>query len=518
MWRLDPLSRNLGDLILLAERFGTAGVALHSFTERLDLSSATGRMFYNVLGSFAQFYREQLAENVSMGMARAAREGKWTNRPKTGCDLIDGELVPNDQADTVRRIFELRAAGHSYTEIERLTGVKYSTVHGILDSRIYLGEVVYAGEWFKGHHDPIITAELFARAHRGWVPGKKRLSRHPLSGIVRCGLCGRAAAATSTGKGGWFYRCWHRGQGCRQPVRSVHGIERAALLGLRLVGFDDEVQAAIRRELRQGAPPGAPYRPAPPERPYAEEVGVPPGKLRIAFTRSALLDERPMDPECVAAVEEAARLCAELGHEVAEARPPLDIPALVDTFITLSGAEGAFQIAESERLTGRRARFGDVEPVTWIIRLIGDKRSAADLDRAFGVMRRTAQAVAAFMESYDLILTATMAQPPWHIGDLDLSVPERALLRFVRRFPARPILASVVRQLAGEILRPMPNTPLCNLTGQPAMSVPLHWTPAGLPVGVQFIGRLEEEGLLFRLAAQLEAARPWWDRRPALAG
>ena len=131
-------------------------------------------------------------------------------------------------------------------------------MHGILDSRIYLGEVVYGGEWFKGHHDPIITAELFARAHRGWVPGKKRLSRHPLSGIVRCGLCGRAAAATSTGKGGWFYRCWHRGQGCRQPVRSVHGIERAALLGLRLVGFDDDVQAAIRRELRRGAPPGAP--------------------------------------------------------------------------------------------------------------------------------------------------------------------------------------------------------------------------------------------------------------------
>ena len=118
VWRLDRLSRNLGDLILLAERFGKAGVALHSFTERLDLSSATGRMFYNVLGSFAQFYREQLAENVGMGMARAAREGKWTNRPKTGYDLIDGELVPNGQADTVRRIFELRASGRSYYGIE----------------------------------------------------------------------------------------------------------------------------------------------------------------------------------------------------------------------------------------------------------------------------------------------------------------------------------------------------------------------------------------------------------------
>jgi len=92
-WRLDRLSRNLGDLILLADTFGKAGVALHSFTEKIDLSSATGRMFYNILGSFAQFYREQLAENVRMGMQQAVRQGKWINRPKTGYDLIGGELV-----------------------------------------------------------------------------------------------------------------------------------------------------------------------------------------------------------------------------------------------------------------------------------------------------------------------------------------------------------------------------------------------------------------------------------------
>jgi site-specific DNA recombinase len=112
VWRLDRLSRNLGDLILLADTFGSgSGVSLHSFTERIDLSSATGRMFYNVLGSFAQFYREQLAENVTMGTERAMREGRWCNRPPTGYDLDDGLLVPTMMRPRVQAVFRLRGEG-----------------------------------------------------------------------------------------------------------------------------------------------------------------------------------------------------------------------------------------------------------------------------------------------------------------------------------------------------------------------------------------------------------------------
>jgi len=256
IWRLDRLSRNLGGLILLADTFGRADVALHPFTERLDLSSATGRMFYNVLGSFAQFYREQMAENVVMRMGRAAQEGKWINRPKTGYDLVDGELVPNGQADTIRRIFKLRAEGPSHQQIEERTGVKYSTAIGILESRIYLGEVLWQGEWLPGHHEPLITEADWDRAQRGWVKGRRRQSRHPLSGIVRCGLCGRVAGVDGNGKGSRFYRCIHRGQGCDQPRRSVKGLERAAVLGLSLVGRDEALQEAIRAELRKAGGPG----------------------------------------------------------------------------------------------------------------------------------------------------------------------------------------------------------------------------------------------------------------------
>ena len=111
VWRLDRLSRDLGDTIQLARLFEDHGVSLHSVTENLDVSSPTGRMFFHILGSFAQFYREQLAENVTMGQTQARAQGRATNRAPTGYSIIDRQLVPNEDAATVRRIFEMRANG-----------------------------------------------------------------------------------------------------------------------------------------------------------------------------------------------------------------------------------------------------------------------------------------------------------------------------------------------------------------------------------------------------------------------
>lgn len=248
IWRLDRLSRNLGDLILMADQFGQAGVSLHSFSERIDLSSATGRMFYNVLGSFAQFYREQLAENVTMGMAQAMREGRWCNRPPTGYDLAEGFLTPNDQAVIVRRIFALRAEGASQGSIAEATGVKYSTVLSILKNRAYLGEIRHRDDWLPGVHEPLVTAEQWKASRRGRTTGRRR-GRDLLSGRVVCGLCGRQMSIDQNGQGQSHYRCRHRGQGCKQPARSNGGLLRAAVLGLRLLGQDMDLQEAIRRQL-----------------------------------------------------------------------------------------------------------------------------------------------------------------------------------------------------------------------------------------------------------------------------
>ena len=248
VWRLDRLSRSLSDLILLADKFGQAEVPLHSFTEKLDLSSATGRMFYNILGSFAQFYREQLSENVRMGTQQGARQGKWMNRPKTGYDLIEGRLIPNADADRVHQVFVLRGQGKSHRQIEERTGIKYSTAISILKSRIYLGEVVHNGTWYPGSHEPIITQAEFDAAHRGRVPGRRK-GRDLLSGKVQCGLCGKRMSVEILRDGRCLYRCWHRGAGCKQPRRTNTGLHRAAGLAMRLLGRDERLQEAIRRQL-----------------------------------------------------------------------------------------------------------------------------------------------------------------------------------------------------------------------------------------------------------------------------
>ncbi len=145
-------------------------------------------------------------------------------------------------------MFRHRAAGLSYRSIEEATGIRFSTVRAILDSRIYLGEVLHNDQWFPGLHEPILTEAQFHAAHRGFGKGVTR-SKDVLSGRVRCGLCTRRMAVAQNGKGSRFYLCRHRGQGCSQPARSTKGLARAAVLGLSLVGHDEQLREAIRRQL-----------------------------------------------------------------------------------------------------------------------------------------------------------------------------------------------------------------------------------------------------------------------------
>ena len=400
---------------------------------------------------------------------------------------LAGYVAPADNDIVVRhRRAGLVIMGKTNTPEFGLMPVTESEVHGPARNPWDTGSTPGGS---SGGSAAAVAAGMVPMAHGNDGGGSIRM---PAS---HCALFGLKPTRGRSTWGPEYMECW-------LGLAEQHALTRSVRDSARLL------------DATHGAPAGSPYRPAAPVRPYAEEAGAPPGRLRIAFTRSALLAEEPMDPECVAAVEEAARLCADLGHEVVEARPPLPIAEIVDAFVTLSGGEGAYQIAEAARMTGRKVRSRDVETTTWILKIIGDMRSATEMDRAFDVMRGAGRVMAEFMAGHDVLISSTLAQPPWPIGALGLTPAQNALLQMVKRAPIKPVVRAMVKKLGGEILGPMPNTPLCNLTGQPAMSVPLHWTPGGLPVGVQFIGRVEEEGLLFRLAAQLEAARPWWDRRP----
>lgn len=260
--RWDRLSRDQGDFSRLVKLFTAHHVIVHSVNEGdLDLASASGKMQIGVTGVFAQYYRDQIVENTRMGQRQAAERGRWQNHAPTGYDMLNGQLVPNDMAPIVQRIFSLRAQGLSYLQIETEVGVKYSTVRFICLNRAYLGEVKYSGEWFAGSHAPLVNEEQFNVAQRGHTKGQRR-SKDLLSGKVRCGLCGRVAGVHYNNRNQAIYRCRHRGTGCHQSGRSANGLHRAAVLGMKVLGNDLDLQTAIRHQLtahaRSATPKGPP--------------------------------------------------------------------------------------------------------------------------------------------------------------------------------------------------------------------------------------------------------------------
>ncbi len=247
-----------------------------------------------------------------------------------------------------------------------------------------------------------------------------------------------------------------------------------------------------------GPAPGDPYQAPPPSRPFLAEVGAPPGRLRIALATRPF-NGGPIHPDCVAAAEAAARLCEQLGHHVEEASPSFDAAAMDDAFRQLFSVGAAANIRQRAAALGREPDEAGFERVTLATLAAAATLSATDyvlvLNRLHGISRQ----IAAFFETRDMLLTPTLGAPPVPLGTLDMMTPDAESF------------AQALWQFA-------PFTYHFNVTGQPAMSVPLSWNGGGLPIGVQFVGRYGDEAGLIRLAAQLESAEPWAARRPPLAG
>lgn len=253
--------------------------------------------------------------------------------------------------------------------------------------------------------------------------------------------------------------------------------------------------SALLLDVAHGPEPGSRYVAPPPRGRFVDAVSRPPGRLRIAYHWETRPGVDP-DPECVAAVEFTAALCQELGHEVEPAAPRLDLEALARAFGRVVLVSVAALVAARATERGVDALDDELEETTRGFVAIARTIPALALHQANDAFMEAARVVAEFQTRWDLILCPTLGRPPIPLGE---ATPERPLGEFDTATRALNCF-----------------TALQNQTGQPAMTVPLHWTTDGLPVGVQCAGRVGEEELLFSLAGQLEAARPWFHRRPVV--
>lgn len=268
-----------------------------------------------------------------------------------------------------------------------------------------------------------------------------------------------------------------------------------------LAGFD--AQHAVTRTVRDSAAlldavcapeVGDPYSAEVPKRPYSEECERDPGRLRIGFTTEAF-EAEAISPECRQAVTAAAELLAGLGHEVQDVRLPDGLDAAVAaSSAVLAGHIAADLDSRAEQL-GRPILEMDVEPLTFARYQHAKGHSASDYVRALRAVHAYGRSMARMFDRFDVLLSSTLGSPPIPIGALR---------------GAAPGAAGVARRAF------MPNTRIFNLTGQPAMTVPLTWTEDDLPIGVQFVASMGDEAVLFRLAGQLERVAPWAGRRPRL--
>ncbi|MBI5617412.1 MAG: amidase [Gammaproteobacteria bacterium] len=347
---------------------------------------------------------------------------------------------------------------------------------------------------------PTTEPELFGATGNPWNPA---YSAGGSSGGSASAVGARMAAAAHANDGGGSIRCpaaWCGVVGLkptrgRNPLGPAYGDMGAGLICEHVVTRTVLDSAAIL-DCTAGPDAGAPYYAPAHGGPFAAEVGVDPGRLRIGFGAAPVF-RAEVHPECVRAVQTVAQRCAALGHHVEEASPTADAERFGEVFTTIWLAMVAWAIRDWARRLGRAPRPEDFELHTWKMFTLDETRRPSDLFLAIQDVQRMAREIAPFFATYDVWLTPTTTQPPQPNGWFDFD-------------PAHPKQAT---QRIGDVPK---FTALANITGQPAISLPLHWTADGLPVGVQLTGRYGDEATILKLAAQLEAEMPWIGSVPAV--
>jgi amidase len=233
----------------------------------------------------------------------------------------------------------------------------------------------------------------------------------------------------------------------------------------------------------------------PPEEPFARSAQREPGSLRIAMTTLPPLPDAEVDPVCAQAVADAGQLLESLGHNVAEADPPWQVPDVLRLFTSSFAPAVSLQIAWMAMVNGREPTEADMEPLSWALWSISQKQNSIETMGGEIQLQQFSRQLVTWADEYDALLMPSLAEAPVTLGTMDACAPD-AMATFARSGKFTPFTA------------------IFNVTGQPAISLPLYQREDGLPLGVQLVGRPAQEGALLALSAQIEAAAPWADRRP----
>ncbi len=250
-----------------------------------------------------------------------------------------------------------------------------------------------------------------------------------------------------------------------------------------------------------------------PVRPFLEETRHAGGRLRVAFSFDPGLG-KTLHPENRKAIENTVRLLESLGHELVEVRLPLPPETFVASYASLIAADVAGTLRMAPVLIGREARSEDVELATWVLAKMGEAQSGGEVASALWTMQTFSRQWLAWSAGFDVLLTPTVGVPPLLIGANKLSSMQRQALKLLTSLPGGALLSQrdKVIEAFDPVFEASPYTMVANVTGQPSMSLPLHWTDDGLPMGMLFTARIGDEATLFRLAAQAEQAQPWAGR------
>ncbi len=428
-----------------------------------------------------------LCEERALAEADAVEAGD--DRPLAGVPIAIKDLVA--QTEGIRTTSGMNAMGEFVPEQDSALVRRLREAGAIIVGKTNTPELGIL---------PVTEPDRFGPARNPWDP-----SRTP------GGSSGGSASATASG----MVPIAHANDGggsIRIPaaccglvgLKATRGRVSLAPLGEFVGGIAIEgtvtrtvLDTAVALDVLAGYEPGDPYWAPDPSAPFADAVGRDPGKLRIAYS-AASPNDVPVDEACVTATRETAELLESLGHAVFEA-PALSDPGYIDNFIKIwiAGVAGNVRLSGAER--GRPIELSELEPLTAQMVEMAGEISGADYLEALEYLRRLTRRVVSMWSDIDVLLTPTLAKPAIEIGGL------------------RPKEGEPPIEMLNNAAEWVPFTPVWNVTGQPAISLPLHQTEAGLPVGIQLVGAPAAEELLLSLSAQLEEARPWAARRPELA-